>query len=121
MPCAVCLLLDAAHERFSSVTIDCLPWQDFIKRWDTDGTLFFLDPPYWGVEDYYGKGQFGREEFEAMAQVLSGVKGRFILTLNDVPEVRRIFAFAKIEPVTIGYSCSGQRTEAREVIITGRV
>jgi len=113
-------LLEAAHERLSSVTIDCLPWQDFMRRWDSNGTLFFLDPPYWGVEDYYGKNAFAREEFDAMAEALRGVKGRFILTLNDVPEVRRLFAWATIEPVTLSYTCGTDTTRARELIITGK-
>ncbi len=112
-------LIEAAHERLSGVYIDCLRWQDFIARWDRPHALFFIDPPYWGVEDYYGKNQFGREEFEELSERLGTLKGRFILTLNDVPEVRRIFGWAKIEAVRLTYSTSGRPTEGREVIITG--
>jgi DNA adenine methylase len=112
-------LLEAAHERLSGVYIDCLRWQDFIARWDRPTTLFFIDPPYWGVEDYYGKGQFARAEFEELAERLRGLQGRFILTLNDVPEVRRIFGWAAIEPVKLTYSTSGRPTEGRELIISG--
>lgn len=112
-------MLEAAHERLSGVMIDCLPWQAFIARWDREHTLFFLDPPYYGVEGYYGAGMFGREEFEEMSAVLRGLKGQFILTLNDVPDVRRIFEWASIEPVAVNYSCAGRPTEGREVIIRG--
>lgn len=110
-------LLEAAHERLAGVMIDCLPWQAFLTRWDREYTLFFLDPPYYGVEGYYGSGMFGRVEFEEMSTVLRGLKGQFILTLNDVPEVRAIFDWASIEPVVLNYSCAGRPTLGREVII----
>ncbi len=112
-------MLEAAHERLAGVYIECLRWQDFIARWDRPHALFFVDPPYFGVEGYYGKGQFAREEFAELAQALRRLKGRFILTLNDVPEVRRLFAWAKIEPVRLNYTTGGKATEAREVIISG--
>src|SRR5690606_10553240 len=63
-------LLEAAHERLAGVWIECLPWQEFIRRWDREGTLFFLDPPYWGSEHYYGRELFGRGEFEELATAL---------------------------------------------------
>ncbi|KAG5717329.1 hypothetical protein E4T56_gene9309 [Termitomyces sp. T112] len=85
-------MVEAVHERLSGVVVERLPWAEFIARYDRAGTLFYLDPPYHGCEGDYGKGMFGREEFEQMAQVLRGISGRFILSLNDRPEVRRIFA-----------------------------
>lgn len=112
-------LLKAAHERLAGVYIECLRWQDFIHRWDRPHALFFCDPPYWGVEDYYGKDQFGRGEFAELADTLRQIKGRFILTLNDVPEIRELFVWADIEPVRLNYTASGKATEAREIIITG--
>jgi DNA adenine methylase len=111
-------MLEAVHERLGGVYIDCLGWQDFIDRWDRPGTLFFLDPPYWGSEDYYGAGAFPRPEFEVLARRLSRLRGQFVLTLNDVPDVRRLFSWATIEPVSLNYSVSGIATPAREVIVS---
>jgi DNA adenine methylase len=82
-------LLEAAHERLAGVYIECLPWQTFITRWDRPSALFFVDPPYWGIEDYYGDAMFARDEFEQLSDTLRTLKGRFIVTLNDVPEVHR--------------------------------
>lgn len=112
-------LLEAAHERLAGVYIECLPWRTFVERWDRPHTLFFLDPPYYGVEGYYGP-LFGREEFEELSGVLKGLQGHFIMTLNDVPEVRSIFSWARIEPVALNYTCSGKATVGREVIISKR-
>jgi DNA adenine methylase len=115
------LILDALHERLAGVTIECLPWADFIRRYDRPGTLFYLDPPYWGSEGDYGKELFGREEYERMAEVLSGLKGRFILSINDVPAIRRAVAGFRLQPVRLTYTVtSGKRQPARELIISGR-
>lgn len=38
-----------------------------------------------------------RHDFERLAALLRGLQGRFILSLNDVPEVRDIFAGFRIE------------------------
>lgn len=37
-------LLEATHERLAGVYIECLPWQEFVKRWDRPHALIFLDP-----------------------------------------------------------------------------
>lgn len=49
-------LLEAAHDRLCGVWIECLPYAEFIPRYSRPETLFFVDPPYWGTEHYYGKG-----------------------------------------------------------------
>jgi DNA adenine methylase len=111
-------LLEAAHERLSGVWIECLPYADFIKRYDRPGALFFLDPPYWGSEHYYGKELFGRPDFAALEAALRHLKGRFIMTVNDVPDLREMFAWATIETAELTYTVgAGNRTTAREIII----
>lgn len=106
-------LLEAVHERLSGVVIECLPWRELLARYDRPETLFYLDPPYWGCEDDYGVAMFGRDEFGALAEALAGLKGRWLLSLNDVPEVRRIFAAFEIEAVETSYSIAGGRGVGR--------
>lgn len=100
-------MLEDVHERFAGVVIERLEWADFIRRYDRPHTLFYLDPPYYGCENDYGPDMFDRSEFETMAEVLEGISGRFILSLNDHPEVRRIFAKFDIEKVPTTYSVRG--------------
>ncbi len=102
-------LLEAVHERLAGVVIECLPWRELLARYDRPQTLFYLDPPYWGCEGDYGDGLFRREEFGAMAEALAGLKGRWLLSLNDVPEVRRVFAGFRVEAVETRYSIGSGR------------
>lgn len=115
--------LEALHSRLSGVTITCLDFADFIRRVDHKGALFYLDPPYWGCEGDYGKQLFSRERFVDLAGVLTTLKGRFILSLNDLPEVRTCFAAFRSEEVKTTYSITaqGQRPERAELLITNFV
>ncbi len=115
-------MLDALSERLAPVTIECLDWSDFIRRYDRTQALFYLDPPYYGNEGDYGRDIFARDQFEKMAAQLADLKGRFILSLNDRPEVREIFAGFEMDAVTARYSVSKETKGRRsfgELIITG--
>ena len=107
-------------ERMAGVVIERLPWAEFIARYDSPGALFYLDPPYFGCEDDYGPGLFGRDEFARMAEVLAGLKGRFILSINDRPEIRALFGRFEVEPVGVSYGIAATGAiDARELIIRG--
>ena len=113
-------LLADVHERLSGVWIECLPWEQFLERWDRPETLFFLDPPYHGSEHYYGRGLFERADYERLAAALKALRGRFLMTLNDHPEVRRIFSGFPMEAAEVTYTVgSGNTTKAGELIISG--
>lgn len=106
-------------ERLAGVTIENLPYGEFITRYDRPGALFYLDPPYFGSEDYYIKGSFGRSDFARLAAQLAKIAGWFVLSINDAPEIRATFAAFEIEAVDLTYSVNdGDGTAARELIVT---
>ncbi len=110
-------LLQDVHERLASVVIENLDWCAFIDRYDRPETLFYLDPPYWGTEDAYGKELFSKDQYEVMAERLGRIKGRFIMSINDVPEIRSIFAAFGIEEVSLTYSVSGGKGKPVDELI----
>jgi DNA adenine methylase len=112
-------ILEDIHTRLAGVVIERLTYADFIGRYDRPGTLFFIDPPYWGNEGDYGEGMFSRADFERLRDLLEGLQGRFILTINDRAETRSLFGGFDIEPVELSYRVSGPVTTGRELIITG--
>lgn len=101
------IVLEGIHERLTGVTIECLDWREFLRRWDRPGTLFYLDPPYWGTESYYQPGLFSKGDHEALAQALRGLRGRFILTMTDCPEARACYSGFRIETAELSYTAAG--------------
>lgn len=114
-------MLEDLHSRLSGVVIECLDWAEFIPRYDGAGTLFYLDPPYFGCEDDYGKAMFSRADFERLAGCLSAIQGRFIMSLNDVPQVRETFAGFALAEVKTSYTIApsaGRQPERAELLIS---
>jgi DNA adenine methylase len=101
-------ILSAAHLRLSRVYIEKLDWPVCISRYDRPHTFFFLDPPYWRTEGYGVP--FGFEQYERMAMVLREIKGRAIVTVNDHPDMREVFAGLDFERVEIQYTLGGAKS-----------
>jgi DNA adenine methylase len=113
-------LLDEIHDRLAGVVIECLPWADFVQRYDSPTTLFYLDPPYWGSETDYGAGVFSYGDFVRIATRLGSIAGRFILSVNDVAETREAFADFAIESVSTRYTIAGGKwSDVAEIVVTG--
>lgn len=103
-------MLADVHERLSGVVIECLDWKIFIDKYDRPGTLFYLDPPYFNCENDYGPGMFDRTQFAVMADRLKTIKGSFILSINDVPEIRKLFAQFTLHEASLHYSIAGKNS-----------
>lgn len=115
-------MLQDVHERLAGVVIERLPWAAFIDRYDRPGTLFYLDPPYHGCEGDYGPNVFDRDQFALIAGRLGKLKGgRFIMSINDHPDIRQLFATFDIEEVPTTYTI-GNNANAKavtELVISG--
>lgn len=110
--------LSAVHLRMSKVVIENLPWREYVRRYDSASTFFYLDPPYYGFESIYGKDMFAREDFRVMADCLADIAGKFLMSINDVGEIREIFRAFQIREVQTHY-CSRKpgNSSARELLI----
>ncbi len=115
--------LSAAHLRLSRVYIENMPYQRLIERFDRPGTFFYIDPPYYGYENDYRKGIFERDDFARLAGILAGIKGKFILSINDVPAIREIFRDFLIEEVDTNYTVAGadKQKKVTELLIRNYV
>lgn len=97
--------LSAAHLRLSRTYIEHLAWDECIRRYDRPHTLFYLDPPYWGTEGYGV--EFGLEQYALMADLAKSIKGRMIVSVNDIPEMRLAFSGLQMERLEINYTVGG--------------
>ncbi|MBI1407285.1 MAG: DNA adenine methylase [Caulobacter sp.] len=111
--------LEDLHERLAGVIVERLHYAAFLARYDSPSTLFYLDPPYWGSEGDYGKDLFTRADFDLLVAALHQLKGRFILSINDVPETRLMFAGFQVVEAETSYSLQGGGRPAAELIVIG--
>lgn len=110
-------LFEKAHKRLERAQIECLPYEEILKRYDRPKTLFYLDPPYWNRKLY--KFNFSESDFEKLEERLQKIRGKFVLSLNDLPEVRQLFRRFQMREVELAYTAqqkAGKRY--RELLIT---
>ena len=90
---------------------------EVLKKYDRPTTLAYLDPPYFGRKLY--NFNFDEADFVELAKRLGGLHGKFVLSLNDVPEVRQIFRQFHFREIELAYTAqpnAGKRF--RELLIT---
>lgn len=108
--------MSEVYLRLQGVVVENLPYQACLQRYDKPETFFYLDPPYYQCPYY--KHNFTHDDFVQLADSLTPLKGTFLLSLNDVPQIRDIFAAFEMKPVTLRYSISkAKRTEGQELLI----
>src|SRR5260363_302191 len=75
-------------------------------------TFFYLDPPYWQMAGYDIPFEF--EQYERMAEVMRNCHGKMMVSINDHPERRRVFAGFPERTLQTTYTLNGRsRSEKR--------
>lgn len=100
--------LEPIHKRLSTVIIENLDWQDCVDRYDRQGTVMYIDPPYPGNGCNYSHNMRDWDAHQLLSDRLSCTQCKWILSSYDKPEVHALFAAYNFTPVQ---SSSGMNTE----------
>ena len=72
--------------------------------------------PYYKAPYY--KHNMVLEDFQEMAKILDKIKGKFILSINEHPDMREVFKAFKFRQASLKYSVSkGPLKDAKELLI----
>lgn len=85
--------LQLLHKRFDKVCIENLDWRDVLKKYDTSGSLFYLDPPYTAGHQYTLP--WTDEDHAELAEAVRSLTGRWILSYDDSKKVRKLYKGCK--------------------------
>jgi len=106
-------IIERTHKRLERVQIESLPYEKILEKYDRPTTLFYLDPPYW--ERVLYKFNFSESDFRGLEQRLRAIQGKFLLSLDDRPEVRELFKKFRFDQVELAYTAKrnvkGNRTK----------
>lgn len=102
--------LNPIHDRLRTVIIENLNWKDCVDRYDRDGTVMYLDPPYPGNKVNYANNMRGWEAHQELAERLGRTECLWILSTYDTPEMHDLFAGYEITKIK---SASGMNTKKR--------
>lgn len=94
-------LIQALENRLANTVIENQDFETLIRHYDRPDAFFYLDPPYYETEDMYDVA-FGWDDHVRLRDTLGEIKGKFLLSYNDCPEIRelykgyRMFSFKRI-------------------------
>ena len=80
--------LDEYKRLIKDTTITNKNYIDVIKEYDSPDTFFFLDPPYENSDSLYKNDTI---DYNEMNNILKGIKGKFLLTINNSKVISDIF------------------------------
>jgi len=95
--CKVLIFLDKLKHpeyraHFDKITfIENMDFEEVIKKYDSEKTYFYMDPPYWKTENYYSNHDFDSADHERLASRLKRIQGRFSLSYYDFPKLEQWF------------------------------
>lgn len=79
--------------KLRKVDFEAIDFEEHIKKHDSPNTIFYVDPPYWKCEKNYFRGDehFGQPGHKRLADVLSNIQGKFILSYYDFDELHDFY------------------------------
>ena len=103
-------LIQQLEKRMANVIVENQDFETLVRHYDRDDAFFYLDPPYFSTEGMY-PGGFGTDDHERLRDLLFSIKGRFLLSYNDCPEIRELYRDCEIFSFSRTHSMA-QRYEA---------
>ena len=87
-------------EYMKNTTVLKQDYKTVIKKYDNANSFIYLDPPYETKDDrdLYKEDNM---DYEEMARVLKSVKGKFVMSINDSPNIRSVFKGFKQSKVRV--------------------
>lgn len=109
-------------KRLQCVTIENLDFRDIISKYDGNSAFFYNDPPYDGSEYQYSNVYiFSKKDHIDLAELLRGIKGKFLLSQADTDFIRELYkGFCMIEITrynAISLTKDSDRTTSKELLI----
>lgn len=82
--------LEDFEKRIRNVMIECLDFKEIIKKYDSEQTFFFIDPPYVGREKFY-LGGFSEKDHRELAELLRNIKGKALVSYYPDPLILELY------------------------------
>lgn len=97
--------------RLDKVSVENLPYERLFDSYDRPTTLWFLDPPYSSGETK-NYDVWSQATMAAFAERVQSLEGDWIVTINDSPENRALFAAHDVTPLVTRSQVGNQRLDS---------
>ncbi len=101
--------LEGIRRRLNKVVVENLPYDRCLQNYDAPETFFFMDPPYVGPSTGAYDG-WSQDDMVTFRTRLDRLQGKWLLTINDSDENRRLFSDCRVTPVATTNRLRNART-----------
>jgi len=75
--------INQLSERLCEVDIERLDYQEFVRKYDTDGAFFYFDPPYVDVGDDYYQVKEGGFDHSRFVETLCNMEAKWLVSYDQ--------------------------------------
>lgn len=100
-------LIESVQERLRRVFIESKDWEEVIEFFDNPTAFTYFDPPYVTGDPGAAYDAFTVQDMERLRNRLRKMKGQWMLSCDDSPQCRELFASFDFEQLPIKYASSG--------------
>lgn len=108
--------IEALSVKRNRVGVTAQSFQHFIPAFDKTPTLLYVDPPYWKQGDKLYPCYMKRADHVLLRDLLAKLESPWLLSYDDVPEIRELYRDFQIEKVDVRYSARRIKQETELLI-----
>lgn len=104
------------HARLANAVIENKDFEQLIRHYDREETVYYCDPPYYTSEGMYAM-VFTQDDHHRLFRTLASTKGKWLLSYNDCAFIRELyreyslFSFERIHTMAQRYSAGAMFPE----------
>jgi len=105
------------HERLQDTLLCNKDYKEIISTYDSPSSFFYLDPPYENSNKTVRGNVYGDIDLDELKQIVTCIKGKFLLSLNDSDRIRNLFNEFTIDVIPTSYSGRIKERKVNDLII----
>jgi site-specific DNA-adenine methylase len=79
------------QEKITKIKVYNKSYDEIIDKYDKKDSFFYVDPPYFGREYFYGFHPFQVDDHYKLSKILYNIKNDFVLSYYETPEIKEIY------------------------------
>jgi DNA adenine methylase len=103
---------DKYQDRLKDTLIRNTDFSNLVKKYDSDNTFFYLDPPYEESEGLY---KYDTLNIKQIYDIIKNIKGKFLLSYNNSEEAKKLFKNYNINTIKTKYTNPKKGSQDRVV------
>lgn len=103
-------IINSLYDEIRMWTIERIDFRDLIKRYDSENTFFYLDPPYHNIKGLYDY-EMDDKDFLDLKDILKKIRGKYLLNINEDVFVRSVFGEPTLRKEYLNYGINGRLRE----------